>query len=559
MAPYRMQAILVCADRAPSPTLHPTRTLNTLHGPLADAAALPPAPPAPALQRLRRTGGPGWVGAAALLVTLFALLPLAYMLGMAWQTGWETASAWVFRPRVAELLRNTLLLVAVTLPLCTVLALALAWLTERSNLPGARWWSWLAAAPLAVPAFVHSYAWVSFVPGIKGLPAATLVATLAYFPFMYLPVAASLRRLDPGLEDAAAALGNGPWRVFLRVVLPQLRIAVWGGALLIGLHLLAEYGLFVMVRYDTFTTAIVDQFQTTFNGPAANMLATVLVLCCFVLLGLEGVTRGDERYARVGTGAARDLPPRRLGAWMLPALLLCAATAALGLGVPLVTLGRWLVRGGSGVWRMQELLPTLGQTILWAAAGAALTTVLAVPMAWLSIRAPGRLQRTLEASNYLVGAMPGIVVALALVSVTLQVARPLYQTVFTLVLAYVLLFLPRALVSLRAGIAQAPIELEQVARSLGRTPAQALWQVTMRLAAPGAASGVALVFLAITNELTATLLLAPNGTQTLATAFWAYSAELDYAASAPYALIMVLLALPLTWLLYRQSRRVAGR
>ncbi len=314
-----------------------------------------------------------------------------------------------------------------------------------------------------------------------------------------------------------------------------------------------------MVRYDTFTTAIVDQFQSTFNGPAANMLAGVLVLCCFVLLALEGSTRGDERYARVGTGAARDLPPRRLGAWMLPALLLCALTAALSLGVPLVTLGRWLIRGGSGVWRMQELLPTLGQTILWAAAGAVLTTVLAVPMAWLSIRAPGRLQRTLEASNYLVGAMPGIVVALALVSITLQVARPLYQTVFTLVLAYVLLFLPRALVSLRAGIAQAPIELEQVARSLGRTPAQALWQVTMRLAAPGAASGMVLVFLAITNELTATLLLAPNGTQTLATAFWAYSAELDYAASAPYALIMVLLALPLTWLLYQQSRRVAGR
>ena len=81
----------------------------------------------------------------------------------------------------------------------------------------------------------------------------------------------------------------------------------------------------------------------------------------------------------------------------------------------------------------------------------------------------------------------------------------------------------------------------------------------MRLAAPGAAAGEALVALGITNELTATLLLAPNGTRTLATSFWAYSSEIDYAAAAPYALLMVLLSLPMTWLLYTQSKRTAGR
>jgi iron(III) transport system permease protein len=136
---------------------------------------------------------------------------------------------------------------------------------------------------------------------------------------------------------------------------------------------------------------------------------------------------------------------------------------------------------------------------------------------------------------------------------------PIYQTAVTVLLAYLLMFLPRALISLRAGIAQAPVELEYAARSLGRTPAQALWSVTMRLAAPSAAAGAALVALGITNELTATLLLAPNGTRTLATAFWAYSSEIDYAAAAPYALIMILLSLPMTWLLYTQSKRTSGR
>lgn len=502
-------------------------------------------------------GRVSWVAAAALLVSLAALMPLGFVVWVGIQTGWETVSALVFRPRVAELLVNTGLLVMFTVPVCVMLAVALAWLTERSDLPGARTWAWLAAAPLAVPAYVHSYAWISLVPGLQGLAGGVLVSVLSYFPFLYLLVASSLRRLDPGIEDAAASLGEGPWGVFFRVVLPQLRLAIWGGSLLIGLHLLAEYGLYVMIRFDTFTTAIVDQFQSTYNGPAANMLAGVLVLCCFGMLGLEAGTRGHERYARVGAGSARLPQRRRLGRFTTWGLLLPALTAVLSLGVPLVTLARWLVAGGLPVWQWGELGSALGQTLALALGGALLTTLVAVPMAWLSIRAPGRLQRILEGGNYLVGSLPGIVVALALVTITVRL--PIYQTVVTVLLAYMLMFLPRALLSLRAGVAQAPVELEQVARSLGRSPAQALWQITLRLAAPGAASGVAMVFLAITNELTATLLLAPNGTQTLATAFWSHTSEIDYAGAAPYALLMVLLSLPLTWLLYIQSKRSAGR
>ncbi len=514
-------------------------------------------PPHPVLRMGRARVS--WVVCAAVLVSLVALLPLGFVVWVGVQSGWATISALVFRPRVGELLVNTALLVAVTVPVCVALAVTLAWLTERSDLPGGRHWAWLAAAPLAVPAFVHSYAWITVVPGLQGLSGAVLVSVLAYFPFLYLPIAAALRRLDPAMEDAAASLGLGPWGVFLRVVLPQLRLAIWGGALLVGLHLLAEYGLYVMIRFDTFTTAIVDQFQSTYNGPAANMLAGVLVLCCFALLGLEAGTRGTERYARVGTGSARMPRPTSLGRYRLLWLLLPGVTVALSLGVPLLTLARWLVAGGTEIWHLDALLSTLGQTLAWASGGALLTTLIAIPMAWLSIRAPGRLQRVLEGCHYLVGSLPGIVVALALVTVTVRVALPLYQTVVTLVLGYALMFLPRALVSLRAGIAQAPIELEQAARSLGRTPTQALWQITLRLAAPGVASGIAMVFLAITNELTATLLLSPSGTQTLATAFWSHSSEIDYAGAAPYALLMVLLSLPLTWLLYLQSQRSAGR
>ncbi len=496
--------------------------------------------------------------ATALLVSLASLVPLGFVAAVTIQTGWATASALIWRPRVGELMLNTVLLVGCTVPLSAALAVALAWLTERTDLPGRRVWAWLAVAPLAIPAFVHSYGWISVAPGLHGLPAGVLISVAAYAGFLYLPVAAALRRLDPELEYAAASLGLPPGRVFLRVVLPQLRLAICGGSLLVGLHLLAEYGLFGMVRFDTFTTAIVDQFQSSYNGPAANMLAVVLVACCMALLAFEASARGGARYARLGAGAPRAPALARLGRARIAWLALPVLFSAISVGVPLLTLARWLVRGGAGVWRWGEIGAALGQTLLLAGVGAVLTTLASVAMAWLSVRAPGRLQRLLEAENYLAGSLPGVVVALALVTVTVH-AAPIYQTAVTILAAYVLLFLPRAMLSLRASIAQAPVELEQAAAALGRSPGRALWATTMRLAAPGAASGMALVALGITNELTATMMLAPNGTQTLATMFWSYSSEIDYAAAAPYALIMVLSALPLTWLLHAQSRRVAGR
>jgi iron(III) transport system permease protein len=507
----------------------------------------------------RRRSRPLLLTAAALIVGAFALIPLGFVLWASLTTGWSVAAPMIFRPRVAGLLLNTVLLVVLTVPICVVLAAALAWLTERTDLPFARLWSWLAVAPLAVPAFVHSYAWVSLWPGIHGLGAGVLIAVLAYFPFVYLPIAATLRRLDPALEDQAASLGLTLAQSLRRVTLPQLRLAICGGALLVGLHLLAEYGLFSMIRFDTFTTAIFEQFQSTYNGAAAQMLALVLVLSCLCLLGLEAMLRGDSRYARVGMGAPRPALRHKLGRSAALWLVLPLATAVLSLGVPCWTLGRWLLAGGAEIWRMDQIGSALWQTLLLCLIGGVTTVLAALPMAWLSVRAPSSSHRLIEASYYLASAIPGVVVALALVTVTVRAALPLYQTTATITLAYMILFLPRALITLRASLAQAPVELEDAAASLGQSPLTTFRRVTLRLAAPGAAAGMALTSLGIMNELTATQMLAPLGTRTLTMAFWSLTGEIDYAAAAPYAVLMVLFSLPMTVLLHRQSQRSAGR
>ncbi len=238
-------------------------------------------------------------------MAVLALVPLLFVVWVAVSLGGPELWRLVVRPRTGELLSNTVRLLGACVLASAVLGTAAAWLVERTTLPGRRFWNALLVAPLAVPAFVNSFGWVSLTPRVEGYAGALLIVTLSYYPFVYLPVAAMLRGLDPALEETARALGHGPWRTFARVVLPQLRPALLGGGLLVGLHLLAEFGALQLLRFPTFTTAIYDQYQSTFNGPAANMLAGVLVLCCLLLLLAELRLRGRSRYARVGSGAAR--------------------------------------------------------------------------------------------------------------------------------------------------------------------------------------------------------------------------------------------------------------
>ncbi|MGW5363520.1 ABC transporter permease [Actinopolymorpha pittospori] len=489
-----------------------------------------------------------------MLVALVALIPLGFVVGYTVSVGWDQTQALVFRPRTGELLWNTARLTGGCVLLCAVLGIATAWLVERSNLPGRRVWNVLFVAPLAIPAFVNSFAWASLVPSASGFWGALLIVTLSYFPLVYLPVAAALRGLDPALEETAHSLGQSGWRTFRRVVLPQLRPALLGGALLVALHLLAEFGALQMLRFPTFTTAIYDQYRSSFNGPAANMLAVVLVLCCLLLLLAELRLRGRARYARLGGGAARPAVRTRLRRRTGPALLGVGVLTALALGVPVGSLGYWLLVGTTDAFSLDALASTTLTSLGLAAVAAVVTTAMAVPAAWLAVRHRGRFATLLERSTYFGNALPGIVVALALVTLAIRLTPALYQTTLMLLVAYAILFLPLAMASVHSALQQAPPVLEDVAHTLGLRRFSALRRVTLPLIAPGLGAGAALVFLGVVTELTATLLLAPIGTQTLATRFWVYSSSLAYGDAAPYAALMVLVSAPATILLTKETR-----
>ena len=191
------------------------------------------------------------------------------------------------------------------------------------------------------------------------------------------------------------------------------------------------------------------------------------------------------------------------------------------------------------------LLAAAGYTALYGALAAALATLFALPVALLAVRHPGGLARhLLERSTYLVLAIPGVVIALALSYFTQRyLGGFVYQTGPLLILAYAIMFFPLALVGVKASLARAPVSLDEVARSLGqRRLAVLALRVTLRLTGPGLVAAFCLVFLSVVTELTATLILIPTGVQTLATQFWAYETNLSYGQAAPFALVMIAVA-----------------
>ena len=496
---------------------------------------------------------------SALVAALLAL-PLVFLLVEAHGAGASDVAHLIFRPLTRTLLWNTVRLTVVVTAACAVIGTGAAWCVERTDLPGRRVWAVLVVVPLAIPDFVVGFGWASLWTWVHGFRGAVLVMTLAVYPLVYLPVAASLRMADPGQEEVARSLGSGRVRTFVRITLGQAKGAILGGCLLVALVMLAEYGAFEILGYQTFTTEIFTEFNG-YSIAASCALSLVLVVLSLLVVAGEGALRGRGQVSRSGPMTQRVNPPQRLGWTRWPVLAAFAALVVLALGVPVGATVYWIqagqaagLSGGASV----SMLDAAGHTALYGGSAGVLATILAFPVALLAIRHGGRVRQLLERSTYLVLGMPGIVIAFALSYFTEKYAAGFgYGTSVLLIGCYAIMFFPLALVGVKASLARAPVALDEMARSLGQRRLAVLGRVTLRLAGPGLAAAFCLVFLSVVTELTATLLLIPTGVQTLATQFWQYETDGSYAQAAPFAIAMILIAAVPSYVLGRFFDRSA--
>jgi len=521
----------------------------------------------PSTERLDAEAGPGRGGprrrgltAISFVVVAALALPLIFLITEATDAG--AANIWhlVWRSLTATLLWNTVRLTVVVTALCAVIGTLSAYCVERTDLPGRHVWAVLVVIPFAIPDFVVSFGWSSLSTWVAGYRGAVLVMTLAVYPLVYLPVAASFRGADPGQEEIARSLGASRISTFVRITLGQARRAILGGSLLVALVILAEYGAFEILGYQTFTTEIFSEFSVGFDTASACALSLVLVLFSLVVMVGESSLRGSGDVARSGPGVQRVTTRRPLGRMKIPVLFAFVALVAAALGVPVGSSLYWMFEGGAHGLAGESLLSSALYTAGYSAAAALVATLMALPVALLVIRRPSALNRLLTRTTFLVLAMPGLVVALALAYFSEQHLDSFeYQRAPLLVFAYALMFFPLALVGVRASVAQAPVALEEIAGSLGVPRHRVLLRVTLPLVAPGLGAAFCLVFLSAVTELTATLILIPTGVQTLATQFWAYQQNLSYGQAAPFALVIIAIAAVPAYLLGRFFDRLPVR
>ncbi len=384
--------------------------------------------------------------------------------------------------------------------------------------------------------------------------------------FTYLTVRSAMKRLDPSLLEAARSLGQSPARAFWRITLPMLRPSLVAGSLLVALYCLRDFGAVNLLQYGTFTRVIYNRYQAYRLDEAAAM-ALLLVALTGVFLFLDHRSRGRGRYARLSAGAARVSSPARLGGWKWPALLFVGLIVFFALALPAGGLAYWLWRGVNQDWLVRDLSQTASNVTpflelvrpAWnsvtVALGAAVLTIgLALPVTILAVRKPGFLSHWLERLAYAGAALPGIVVALAFVFMGVNYARPLYQTLPMLLIAYVVLFLPQAVGAERSSLLQVSPKLEEAGRSLGQQPSHVFRRITLPLVRPGLVAAGAMVFLTAMKELPTTLILSPIGFNTLAVQVWANISEAFFArAAAPTLLLILLSSVPLALFMLRDD------
>ena len=346
----------------------------------ADSAAFLRGPIAGALRKIM-PGAPAFIWVPALLIAAALALPLVYLILRALGTEngiWEVLVRW----RTLQILGRSALLAASVTGLCIALSVPLAWLTVRTDLPLKRFWSVVTALPLVIPSYLGAFALIAALsprgmfqqflggifgierlPDIHGFWGATLTLTALSFPYVLLPVRAAMRNLDPGVEESARVLGHGPWSVFYRITLMQLRPAIVAGALLVSLYTLSDFGAVSLLQYETFTWAIYLQFNSAFDRGIAASLSLVLVGTALAILLFDSYTRGLARYSSKGVGGKKRTPMVSLGRWKWIGVGFCSLVGLVSIGMPLSVLSYWLVRGLAAGERISSFWGTAANSV----------------------------------------------------------------------------------------------------------------------------------------------------------------------------------------------------
>ena len=526
----------------------------------------------------------------AFAVALLVLLPLSVLM-FSWHEVDQQIWAHLWQTQLPRLLGNTLVLVLGVGVGVTLLGVSLAWLTSLCEFPGRRWLDWALMLPFAIPAYVLAFVFVGLLdfagplqtllrewfgsdvrfPRVRSTGGVIIVLVLVFYPYVYLLARNAFLAQGKGLMEAARVLGLSPWRAFWRVALPMARPAIGAGLALAIMETLADFGAVSVFNFDTFTTAIYKTWYSFYSLTSATQLASLLLLA--VMLVLYG-----ERRARGAVRPVNERPRGKAlyhlkGGQALAATAWCGLVFACGFVIPVLQLIVWFWQRGR--FDLDERYSALILHTLYLGAMAALITVsVALLLAFSRRLAPTRLMRSTVGVANLGYALPGSMLAVAIMLAFSYLDRELVIPLSTwlggagkpillgslsaLLLAYLIRFMAVAYGPLENSLARIRPSLPEASRSLGVGGVGLFFKVYLPLLVPGALSAALLVFVDVLKEMPATLLMRPFGWDTLSVRVFEMTSEGEWARAALPALTLVLVGLLPVILLIRRSARRHG-
>lgn len=488
------------------------------------------------------------------LTTLLALLMLAPIAMVATAPLHTAAPEWAFvRDHIlAGHLVETLRLVALSAFIAIVLGTSTAWLVTSARFPGRALFRWALMLPLALPTYIGAITFASLLGptgtlsrsvrastgiGIDILTPDGLALTfgLLLYPYVYLPARAAFSSGMSDLLEAARLLGASPGRLAWRVAFPMARPAIAGGALLVAMEALNDYGGVQYYGVHTLTAGIFRAWGGLYDTGSALRLAGILLLMVLLMAWAEHRSRGKAQR----TSTSPPLRPAALrgrAAWS--ATLWCSLVLAIAFVMPVTALMIDAFHMAPSTDPAALIGPVLN-TLQLAVGSGLLTLAIALVLAFAQRQGRAPLAQ-LASIGY---AVPGAVIAIGVMGLAGAFADHtscvLIGTLPLVVYAFSVRFLAMATNPLNAGMARQPVQLDEAAHLLGASRWRTFLRVNLPLLRPSLIAATAIVVIEVMKELPLTLILRPFDMDTLSTHVF-YMARIEqWREAAPPALMIV--------------------
>ena len=453
-----------------------------------------------------------------------------------------------------------------------IIAVPQAFFLARYKVPGKRLWLILFVLPLVIPSYISAYSYLAafghmgFFEQVFGIPfplemrnslfGTWISMMLVNCPFIFLMTYAALLRQSSSIEESAIMLGCSPTNVFFKVTLPNLKIPIASGTLLVCLYTLSDFGTPAILNYKTLTFHIF-QYLDLGRFDRASFFALVLIILAFIFLATESFI--NRRPNSILDNKSKSSPLIHQTSPIQKVLILSffSFTTFIALIVPFSTIIYWFLKGRANLSITKELSQASGNSLLLALLTAILASLFALPIAWSALRHKGFFAKFSDRISFVGNMFPGLVIALAFVSFFASIkifGFSLYQTLWLPILGCTIRFLPQAVSSIKTSLAQLNPKLEEASMLLGNTKSQTARQIIEPLIRPGLLSGFALVFISTLKELPITLVLAQPGKTYLTQRIWDLVDEAEYSlVAAPALLLLGISCISLYFILNKES------